>query len=548
VAVVVVAVFQNGRLDVVPVHKSQNSSLMGYRSIASCPKYLKRLCLPLRPQNNGCKAKNWIACAIGLSSPTDLHWHRSQSVYPPSAYAIYQQRKIHFPADGFRFSHSSSSEKPVITLFTKDDCHLCDVAKEKVDKYRSMCHIEHVYIDREENSMWFQKYRYDIPVLHLNGKFLMKYKVLSGALEQAIENAVAGSRNERRAEKLDIANCKSRGGGSGISELLTFYSGNFLSRCAHLRKNKEILEEKMKQKTSKYVIFKGLQPLLIKKQRAAKELRTLSFTEVSHIVDSTDDILGTAIYLGNDSEDVDWFALNFWKDVDESLVKEVTKDESEFVNAFLGMMKLNERESSIAAQARGILAWHNSHQFCPECGSSSLMVEGGYRRQCTNDNCKTRQASSHHACYPRVDPVTMALILSPDHSKILLGRKPMFPPGLFTCLAGYVEPGESFEAAVHREMLEECGLPVSNVRYMLSQCWPFPSAIMFGCMATAEHMNVKMDDDELEELVWFDKDEAAGLISREAGKAFMAGERVQIAPGKHTLAHHLIKRWLGGYY
>ena len=104
-----------------PVHKSQNSSLMGYRSIASCPKYLKRLCLPLRPQNNGCKAKNWIACAIGLSSPTDLHWHRSQSVYPPSAYAIYQQRKIHFPADGFRFSHSSSNEKPVITLFTKVD-------------------------------------------------------------------------------------------------------------------------------------------------------------------------------------------------------------------------------------------------------------------------------------------------------------------------------------------------------------------------------------------------------------------------------------------
>ena len=76
----------------------------------------------------------------------------------------------------------------------------------------------------------------------------------------------------------------------------------------------------------------------------------------------------------------------------------------------------------------------------------------------------------------------------------------MFPPGLFTCLAGYVEPGESFEAAVHREMLEECGLPVSNVRYMLSQCWPFPSTIMFGCMATAEHMNVKMDDDELEEV------------------------------------------------
>ena len=107
---------------------------------------------------------------------------------------------------------------------------------------------------------------------------------------------------------------------------------------------------------------------------------------------------------------------------------------------------------------------------------------------------------SHHACYPRVDPVTMALVLSPDHSKMLLGRKPMYPTGLFTCLAGYIEPGESFEVAVKREMLEECGLPVTNVRYVLSQYWPFPSTIMFGCMATAEHMDIQIDDEELEEV------------------------------------------------
>ena len=94
----------------------------------------------------------------------------------------------------------------------------------------------------------------------------------------------------------------------------------------------------------------------------------------------------------------------------------------------------------------------------------------------------------------------MALVLSPDRSKILLGRKPSYPPGLYTCLAGFVEPGESFETAVKREMLEECGLPVYDVRYLLSQSWPFPSTVMFGCLATAEHIDIKIDDDELEEV------------------------------------------------
>ena len=94
----------------------------------------------------------------------------------------------------------------------------------------------------------------------------------------------------------------------------------------------------------------------------------------------------------------------------------------------------------------------------------------------------------------------MALVVSPDHSKILLGRKPAFPPGFFTCLAGFVEPGESFETAVKREIREECGLQVHDIRYLISQCWPFPSSIMFGCIATAGDMNVHLDDDELEEV------------------------------------------------
>lgn len=175
-------------------------------------------------------------------------------------------------------------------------------------------------------------------------------------------------------------------------DMLTFYSGSFLNRCAHLRKDKKILEAKMKEDTSRYLIFKALQPLLVDiKHNVKKELRTLSFTEVSRLLDPKYDLFCNAVYLGNEDDKVDWFALNLPNDFNESLVTEVTKDNAEFTNAFFGMLRLNEMESSVAAQARGILAWHNSHQFCPECGFRSVMVEGGYRRTCTNDSCKTRK-------------------------------------------------------------------------------------------------------------------------------------------------------------
>ena len=108
---------------------------------------------------------------------------------------------------------------------------------------------------------------------------------------------------------------------------------------------------------------------------------------------------------------------------------------------------------------------------------------------------------SHHACYPRVDPVTMVLVVSPDEKSILLGRKAVFPPRFFTCLAGFMEPGESFETTVRREIYEESGLKVGNIRYQLSQCWPFPSSVMFGCSATAEDTNLKVDQEELEEVM-----------------------------------------------
>lgn len=146
----------------------------------------------------------------------------------------------------------------------------------------------------------------------------------------------------------------------------------------------------MSEKGSKYVVFKTLMPLLIgKKNSKGKELRTLSFKELSSVL-SPAEIAENCIYLGNESDQVDWFAINLSKDVNDSALDRLEGD-AEFMNAFNGMMRLDEMQSSIASQARGILAWHDSHKFCPQCGTKSVPVEGGYRRRCKNESCKTNK-------------------------------------------------------------------------------------------------------------------------------------------------------------
>ena len=180
------------------------------------------------------------------------------------------------------------------------------------------------------------------------------------------------------------------------SEVLNFYSGHYINRCAEIRKNSELLEEKLKEDTSKLVVFKSLQPLLQRcKERRGHMLRTLSHEEYVKTIRSSEK-LRDIVFLGTElNNGSNWFAVNLTEDSEAAAVLNFVKEEdSEFRNAFLGMMKLNEMQSSIAAQARGILAWHGSHQFCPECGTKSDMAEGGYRRRCRNENCNTRKGKS----------------------------------------------------------------------------------------------------------------------------------------------------------
>jgi len=154
------------------------------------------------------------------------------------------------------------------------------------------------------------------------------------------------------------------------------------------------------------------------------------------------------------------------------------------------------------AQARSLLHWHQNHGFCSKCGTKTAMSDAGYKRTCPD-------CGGQH--FPRTDPV--AIMLAVDGDKCLLGRSPHFAPGMYSCLAGFIEPGETIEDAVRREIMEEAGIRIGKVNYYASQPWPFPTSLMIGCHGEALSTEVTPDDEELEDCRWFDKDEVRLMLA-----------------------------------
>ena len=155
------------------------------------------------------------------------------------------------------------------------------------------------------------------------------------------------------------------------------------------------------------------------------------------------------------------------------------------------------------AEAKAMLHWHARHRFCSNCGAPSTLVEAGWRRDCPV--CKTTH-------FPRTDPVVIMLAI--DGERCLLGRQTRFVKGMWSCLAGFVEPGETIEEAVRRETREEAGIACGKVRYFATQPWPFPMSLMIGCHAEALSTDIAVDRSELEDARWFDREEAALMLLR----------------------------------
>ena len=181
---------------------------------------------------------------------------------------------------------------------------------------------------------------------------------------------------------------------------------------------------------------------------------------------------------------------------------------------------------SVLATAKALLFWHERHRFCSNCGKPTTPAQAGWRRDCA-------ACSAQH--FPRTDPCVIMLAIRGD--QCLLARQTRFPPGMWSALAGFVEPGESIEEAVRRETLEEAGIPAGRVAYFASQPWPFPMSIMIGCFVEAKSEHLKIDENELEAARWVTKDECRLLLTGKHPARFFA-------PPPLAIAHHLIKTFV----
>ncbi len=178
------------------------------------------------------------------------------------------------------------------------------------------------------------------------------------------------------------------------------------------------------------------------------------------------------------------------------------------------------------AEAKAVLGWHARHRFCPNCGAPTLVVQAGWRRDCPS--CKAEH-------FPRTDPVVIMLAIAGE--RCVLGRSPRFAPTMWSCLAGFAEPGETIEEAVRREVLEEVGIACGRVKYFASQPWPFPASLMIGCHAQALSENIVIDRSEIEDARWFGREELALMLARQHPQGLTT-------PPPVAIAHHIIRDYV----
>ncbi|MGI9399675.1 MAG: NAD(+) diphosphatase [Rhizobiaceae bacterium] len=196
------------------------------------------------------------------------------------------------------------------------------------------------------------------------------------------------------------------------------------------------------------------------------------------------------------------------------------------MRALLYSSSVADHEAGACAGAASLLHWHETNRFCGRCGTESHSKIGGFRRDCPNCD---------HKIFPRTDPVV--IMLTTDGENCLLGRSPHFQPFWYSTLAGFIEPGETIEAAVRRETREESGIEVRRVRYHASQPWPFPHSLMIGTYGEAVSDEVKFDRNELEDCRWFSRDEVRLMIADEHPEGFKC-------PPTKAIAHTLIRDWV----
>lgn len=308
------------------------------------------------------------------------------------------------------------------------------------------------------------------------------------------------------------------------------FEGDGLDRRAELRDNQAALQERWNS-AQILLVWRG-KPLMAPVSDAH---RPLAFIGPRHPL--ARDQFDSAVFLG-EAQSQSFFAidLSHWEPAEDDSAENNFVDQSEqqhpelpaghvFTDLRANMPLFSPRDAEIAATAKSILGWQHSHRFCARCGHDSTVAQAGWRRDCP-------ACGAQH--FPRTDPVVIMLVTYGN--SVLLGRSPEWPERMYSLLAGFVEPGETMETAVKREVFEEAGVEVQNVLYEASQPWPFVSSLMIGCVAEAVSTDLQIDPNEIEDALWLSREEVLDVF---------ADQHPRVRPvRKGPIAGFLLQNWL----
>ena len=303
-----------------------------------------------------------------------------------------------------------------------------------------------------------------------------------------------------------------------MTELTHIFAGSALDRMSALRIDSDWIATKSTAPQTRYILLCNLKILTRATEQEGREFITFSHQQLQEL---GVDIAENSIFLGLDKDDIAFFAIR----IDEALDLTEYGEYCDLRALAIEGLVPND-QLAMAGQGKAMIDWHDRHGFCSTCGVADNMTEGGYKRLCP---------SCHRMHFPRVDPVVIMLVHRGDNC--LLGRSAHFIPGSYSALAGFMEPGESMEEAVRREIMEEVGITIDRVRYHSSQPWPFPSTLMIGCMAHAASEDITIDPVEIEDARWFTREEATQML---AG-THPDGIRV---PFPMAIAYHLLSAFI----
>ena len=299
------------------------------------------------------------------------------------------------------------------------------------------------------------------------------------------------------------------------------YSDMPLDRCSNVRKDPIWLKGQLSSQ-SVWLLVKNNETLFIKN---TPQIKFLPYEKIAQLN------LNNALFLGLNTKKNGVFALDV-STIDDTTLTPIISG-AEFMDIRKQGPLVDIKEGSIAALARGLCYWHATHRFCGRCGSKNHLVEAGHSRLCENERCK-------HPTFPRTDPAVIMVVtktFADGIERCLLGRQAVWPTGMYSSLAGFVDPGETLEQAVAREVKEEAGIDVDDVTYVASQPWPFPSSIMLGFFAKATSEQINVDKDELDDAKWFSREDLANF-----GNWHDEGEHLKL-PRTDSISRYLIEHW-----